>query len=262
MIRKFTWLTGRYAPGTHRFRVETSSDRKVFFIELLPPTVDFVVGEIYPPNPSHPIVKGDWTEVAALVSNIGRYEGRARVSLRDLTEGRVMYDQNVALGPDESRVVEFTWKTLRYDVGGHWLRVEAEAKYDADTSNNYSEQAWAEILTNRDITLGFGGGNPEPEQGMIVEALKPRIKSAPEVPAGIAVLNDAPSAIMERGFKPLQEMFSVDPLLQSGSLSGLAADLGEQDYRMSPFLCAQRQQPTGWLQTHRKQCPGVWALVR
>ena len=262
VIRKFTWLTGRYAPGTHRFRVETSSDRKVFFIELLPPTVDFVVGEIYPPNPSHPIVKGDWTEVAALVSNIGRYEGRARVSLRDLTEGRVMYDQNVALGPDESRVVEFTWKTLRYDVGGHWLRVEAEAKYDADTSNNYSEQAWAEILTNRDITLGFGGGNPEPEQGMIVEASKPRIKSAPEVPAGIAVLNDAPSAIMERGFKPLQEMLSVDPLLQSGSLSGLAADLGAQDYRMSPYLCAQRQQPTGWLQEHGKQCPGVWALVR
>ena len=262
VVRTFTWLTGRYAPGTHRFRIETSSDRRVFFVELLPPMVDFVVAEIYPPSPYHPIVKGDWAEVASLVRNAGRHAGKATVRLQDLTEGRVMYDQSVALGPDESRVVEFTWKTLRYDVGGHWLRVEAEAKHDVDTSNNYSEQAWVEILTNRDITLGFGDGNSEVGHEMMVEASKPRIRSVPEVPAGIAVLNDAPSAIMERGFEPLQEMIDVGSLSQSGPLSSFAADLGAQDYRVSPFLCAQRQQPTGWLQKHERQCPGVWALVR
>jgi len=205
-------------------------------------------------------VKGDWAEVAALVRNSGKYAGKATVQLQDLTEGRVMYDQNVALGPDESHVVEFTWKTLRYDMGEHWLRVEVEAKYDVDTSNNYSEQVWADILTNRDITLGFGGGNPEPEHEMMVEASEPRIRSVPEVPAGIAVLNDPPSAIVERGFEPLQEMFSVDLLFQNGPFSG--SDLSAQDYRMSPFLCAQRQQSTGWVQTHGEQCPGVWALVR
>ena len=260
VIRKFTWLTGRYAPGTYTFRVEIPNVSRAFRITLLPPTVDFVVARLYPPNPAYPIVKGDWAEVATLVSNVGKNAGKATVRLQDLTEARVMYDQSVALGPGESSVVEFTWKTLRYDVGEHWLRVEAEAKYDVDTSNNYSEQAWAEILTNRDITLGFDGGNPESE--MMVEASKPRIRSVPEVPAGIAVLNDAPSAIVERGLEPLREMFSVDPLFQSGPLSSFAADLGAQDYRMLPFLCAQRQQPTGWLQTHGKQCPGVWALVR
>ena len=48
----FTWRTGRYAPGTHTFRVETPNASRTFRIALLPPTVDFVVAEIYPPNPS------------------------------------------------------------------------------------------------------------------------------------------------------------------------------------------------------------------
>ena len=256
----FTWRTGRYAPGTHTFRVEIPGASRTFNIALLPPKVDFVVQEIYPPSPAHPIVKGDWVEVAAFVRNAGQYAGRATVTLRNLTHRRVMYRQNVSLAAGEGRVVEFTWKTLRYDVGVHELRVEATTSYDVDTSNNYSESAWAEILTNRDITLGFRANDPL--QQIAGETAKPRIRAAPEVPTGIAVLNDGPLAIVERGFEPLQETFSLNPPVQSGSLYGFDSDLGPQDYRMSPFLCTQQQQPTGWVQTHEEQCPGVWALVR
>ena len=147
-----------------------------------------------------------------------------------------MYKQSVSLEPDESRVVEFTWKTLRYDVGGHRLRVEAEAKYDVDMSNNYSESAWVEILTNRDITLGFG--NDYPSHQVVNETSKPRVKSAPDVLPAVTVLNDAPSATAERGIEPSQETL-----------------------RMSPLLCAQQQQRTPGWQPHQERCPGVWALV-
>ena len=253
---RFTWRTGRYAPGTHTFRVESVDASETFNVALLPPTVDFAVAAIYPPDSNYPIVKGDWVEVAAFVRNIGKYDGRARVSLRGLTEGRVMYEQSVALGPDESRIVEFTWKTLRYDLGDHWLRVEAEARHDVDTSNNYSESAWAGILTNRDITLGFGGGNPERE--MLFEASKSRVSVAGKHPEDIVVLNDAPSANAGQQFGPPQGAFSVKPLPREEP----AEDSVRPGYQMSPLLCALHQQPAIGLPAHRERCPGVWALVR
>ena len=107
----FTWRTGRYLPGTHTFGLESLNISETFRVALLPPTVDFVVAALYPPNSNYPIVKGDWAEVAAFVRNDGKYEGRATVRLLDLTEDRVMYSQSVNLPSGESRVVEFTWKT-------------------------------------------------------------------------------------------------------------------------------------------------------
>ena len=260
VVRKFTWRTGRYAPGTHRFRVETPNDRRVFFVELLPPTVDFAVVDIYPPHPSHPIVKGDWTEVAAFVRNVGQYKGRATIILRDITEGRTMYDQSVSLEPGESRIVEFTWKTLRYDLGGHWIRVEADAQYDVDRSNDRSEVAYTEILTNRDITLGFG--DDQPIQDIKAETSRARIRLTGERPEDIAVLNDAPLDTMTQQFAPPQRTFSVDPIPRAGSAGSHGMASGRQDYRMSPFQCAQNQRPTVGSQPRWEQCPGVWALVR
>ena len=251
----FTWRTGRYAPGVHTFRVETPNASRTFRIALLPPTVDFVVAEIYPPSPSHPIVKGDWVELAAFVRNVGEHGGRAEISLRNLTHHQVMYRRNVSLAAGEGRVVEFTWKTLRYDVGVHELRVEAATSYDVDTSNNYSESAWAEILTHRDITLGFGGNDPLQQAAGATS--KPRVRTAPEIPAAIVVLNDAPSAILEQEFAPHQENFSVNALLRRGSSSG--ADV--QGGRMSPFLCAKQRPMAVGLQNRQEQCPGVWAWV-
>ncbi|MCY3693099.1 MAG: hypothetical protein OXI54_10460 [Chloroflexota bacterium] len=260
VVRNFTWRTGRYAPGTHRFRIETPNDRRVFFVELLPPTVDFAVVDIYPPHPSHPIVKGDWMEVAAFVRNVGEYKGRATISLRDLTEGRTMYDQSVSLDPGESRIVEFTWKTLRYDPGGRWIRVEADAQYDVDRSNDRSEVVYAEIFTNRDITLGFG--HDQPIQGIRAETSRPRIKSAGERPENVAVLNDVPSETMIQQFAQPQTNFSVAPIPQERSAAYHGIALGRQDYRMSPFQCAQNQRPTVGSRPRWEQCPGVWALVR
>ena len=200
-------------------------------------------------------MKGDWVEVAAFVRNVGEHGGRAEISLRNLTHHQVMYRRNVSLAAGEGRVVEFTWKTLRYDVGVHELRVEAATSYDVDTSNNYSESAWAEILTNRDITLGFGGNDPL--QQILGTTSKPRVRSAPVVPAAIVVLNDAPSAILEQEFAPHQENFSVNALLRRGSSSG--ADV--QGGRMSPFLCAKQRPMAVGLQNRQEQCPGVWAWV-
>ncbi len=260
VVRKFTWRTGRYAPGTHRFRVETPNDRRVFFVELLPPTVDFAVVDIYPPHPSHPIVKGDWTEVAAFVRNVGEYKGRANIILRDITEGRTMYDQSVSLGPGESRIVEFTWKTLRYDLGGHWIRVEADAQYDVDRSNDHSEVAYTEILTNRDITLGFG--DDQPIQDIKAETSRARIRLTGERPEDIAVLNDVPLDTMTQQFAPPERTFSVDPIPRAGSAGSHGMASGRQDYWMSPFQCAQNQRPTVSSQPRWEQCPGVWALVR
>lgn len=260
VVRKFTWRTGRYAPGTHRFRVETPNDRRVFFVELLPPTVDFAVVDIYPPHPSHPIVKGDWTEVAAFVRNVGEYKGRATIILRDITEGRTMYDQSVSLDPGESRIVEFTWKTLRYDLGGHWIRVEADAQYDVDRSNDRSEVAYTEILTNRDITLGFG--DDQPIQDIKAETSRARIRLTGERPEDIAVLNDVPLDTMTQQFAPPERTFSVDPIPRAGSGGSHGMASGRRDYRMSPFQCAQNQRPMVGSQPRWEQCPGVWALVR
>ena len=253
---RFTWRTGRYVPGTHTFRVESVDAGETFNVTLLPPTVDFAVGAIYPPNSNYPIVKGDWVEVAAFVRNIGQYDGRANISLWDLTEGRVINEQSIALGPDGSHVVEFTWKTLRYDVGEHWLRVEAEAKHDVDMSNNYSDQARAEILTNRDISLGFGDGNPKQE--MMVEASKSRVSVVAKYPEDIVILNDAPSANAGQQLEPPQWTFSVNPLLGEASVE----DPGRRDQRMTPLLCAQQQRLTSGWQPHQEGCLGVWALVR
>lgn len=260
VVRNFTWRTGRYAPGTHLFRIETPNDRRVFFVELLPPAVDFAVMDIYPPNPSHPIVKGDWTEVAAFVRNVGEYKGRATISLRNLTEGRTMYDQSVSLDPGESRIVEFTWKTLRYDLGGHWIRVEADAQYDVDRSNDRSEVAYAEILTNRDITLGFG--DDQPIQDIRAETSRARIRSPGVHPEDIAVLNNVSLDTMTQQFAPPQGSFSVGPIPRAGSVGSHGMASGRQDYRMLPFQCAQTRRPTVGSQPRWEECPGVWALVR
>ena len=157
----FTWRTSRYSPGAHTFRVELGSlATQSFTVELLPPAVDFAVVELYPRNlSSRPVVKGDWVEVAAFVRNLGPYAGRATIKLRDLTHRETMYRRSIALGPGESRVVEFTWKTLRYAVGEHQLQAIADAQYDANRSNDNSDTASVTILTNRDITVGFGTGD-------------------------------------------------------------------------------------------------------
>ena len=159
----FTWRTSRYHYGDHTFRVAVpTAEPKTFTAALLPPAVDFTVVELYPVSPGYPIVKGDWVEVAAFVRNNGPDSGRAKIILRDLTERRNMYSNNVSLAPNETRIVAFTWKTLRYALGEHRLQAVAEAGHDASSDNDHSDVITATIITNRDITIGFGGVTPEP----------------------------------------------------------------------------------------------------
>ena len=125
----FIWRTGFYGPGVHALRAEVPGADAGIRVELTAPpapaakvkpintVVDVAAVALYPPSPNRPIVKGDWVEVAAFVRNVGTADARATVRLRDLTYDKVMYSKQVSLAAGESRIVEFTWKTLRYAVG-------------------------------------------------------------------------------------------------------------------------------------------------
>ena len=145
-------------------------------------------------------------------------------------------------------------------VGGHWLQVAADAQYDVDTSNNRSEVAYTEVLTNRDITLGFRGY--EPTREIIVETSRSRIRSAGERPEDIAVLNGAPAAAAERQLAQPQEIFSVGPLPPSAQTSQEGANRRLPTSRPSPSACAQQRRWTLGVRIDGELCPGVWALVR
>ena len=256
----FTWRTSNYEPGTHSFRLENAGGAETFSIVLLPQTVDFEVVEIRAPNPAYPIVKGDWVEVAALVRNNGKYEGRATISLWDMTHHRLMYEDGISLKAGESGVVEFTWKTLRYELGEHRLQVEAEAEYDTDTSNNNSGVARTEILTNRDITLGF----PEDYKGPQRSAPNSpgRIKTPAVSAIEIAVFGPGPAAMMTARFAPVFENPGVGRATELPTQTGRQISLQDDSYAPSPFQCAQNQHVAIGSRSGGEQCPGVWALVR
>ena len=130
---------------------------RTFEIELRPPEVDFAVVDFQAPDPLHPIVKGDWVEMTVVVQNQGPYAGRGTVYLLDAADLVTMYDDSVSLEPGEFKDVEFTWKTLRYPVGAHELLVRVDAEHDTDSDNNQSDRVRVHLLTDRDITVGFGG---------------------------------------------------------------------------------------------------------
>ena len=256
----FTWRTSRYPPGSHSFRVETANGNQTFRIDLLPQTVDFEVVEIHAPNPAYPIVKGDWVEVTALVRNVGKYEGRATISLWDMTHHRLMYEDGISLKAGESGVVEFTWKTLRYELGEHRLQVEAEAEYDTDTSNNNSGVARTEILTNRDITLGF----PEDYKGPQRSAPNSpaRIKTPGVSAIEIAVFGPDPAATMTAQFAPVFENPEVSRATETPTQTTSGTSARDDSFAPSPFQCAQNQHVAMGSRSGGEQCPGVWALVR
>ena len=258
----FTWRTSRYAPGIHAFRVETDFGNQTFFVELLPPTVDFEVVDIYPPNSAYPIVKGDWVEVEAFVRNIGKYAGKGKITLWNLTHERPMYEKSITLEPEESSVVVFTWKTLRYEIGEHLLRVESEAERDTDPFNDYSDTASVNVITSRDITIGF----PKKFAGPFSARRNhpPTVATDSEVSAEISVVSAHPTFAMRQQYSP--------SWLESGSnelagtrpqASGPAYTRGS-DRAPSPLICAQQRRLTHrvaiqWVILPRSM--GVGALI-
>ena len=256
----FTWRTSRYAPGIHAFRVETDFGNQTFFIELLPPTVDFEVVDIYPPNSAYPIVKGDWVEVEAFVRNIGKYAGKGKITLWNLTHERPMYEDSITLEPEESSVVVFTWKTLRYEIGEHLVRVEAEAEHDTDPFNDYSDTASVNVITSRDITIGF----PKKFAGPFSARRNhpPAVAADSEVSAEISVVSAHPTFAMRQQYSPSWLESGSNELAGTRPQASGPAYTRDSDRVPSPLICAQqRRLTTGW-RANGSYCPGVWALVR
>ena len=256
----FTWRTGRYHYGEHTFRVEIpTANPHTFTATLLPPTVDFAVAQLYPPSASYPIVKGDWVEVAAFVRNFGPYTGRAQVVLRDLTERRAMYSQNITLPPGGARVVEFTWKTLRYDAGQHRIQVSVAASHDTNPDNDYSEIASVSILPNRDIIVGFGDDDDDIPAAIAAAMAAPNIRVPARYPPEIIVLNagaggtvvapmTAPSVEAGFGAPPHQSRPPTDADLTSSTEDA--------------FQCVQLQRRMGYILPRSLLCPNAPPLVR
>ena len=163
----FQWRTGRYTPGTHSFRVVIPNQSpgdpplasQVFNLVLLAPLADFAVENITVPDIGRPFVQGEWIPIAALVRNLGPSQGRGTLTLEDATDAThlaEMYQRSITLEPGESRRVEFTWKSLRYDPGVRHLRVVADGDYDPTHHNNRTQLATVALLPNQDIIIGFG----------------------------------------------------------------------------------------------------------
>ena len=259
----FTWRTSRYAPGAHHFRVEVgvgASTVRRFTIELHPPTVDFAVAEIYPPSVAHPVVKGDWVEVAAFVRNLGSHGGRATIHLYNDTEHKAMYSKNLSLAPGESKVVEFTWKTLRYTEGENEIFVLSNAAYDENRDNDRSPTAIVNILTNRDITVGFGIGD--------LPDTTADATSVPSIRTTAAYLDEI--LVLGAGSPPAGRVTLAPPTAQIGAQPQRHDDADHpaaihrlwQSAQTSATDCVRLQSLLGQNQPRAVLCPDAPALIR
>ena len=259
----FDWRTSRYEPGEHLFRVQiigVVGAVRDFAIELLPPAVDFAVVDFLPPEPLRPTVKGDWVHITAVVQNLGPHAGRGVVVLLDNVNHDPMYEKSVSLEPGEARNVEFTWKTLRYPVGEYDLLVRIDAEFDTNSTNDHSDPARVHLLTNRDITVGFGNdiqpavfGEPTGEAAM---------RSASIYPSEIQVTSEAQlpvdNLISPVSYSPMR----VPPRPTSSKYHPARVYWLWRAAQISPWKCARFQQLTGTSQPRAVICPQAATLVR
>ncbi|MDE2788756.1 MAG: hypothetical protein OXL37_19160 [Chloroflexota bacterium] len=259
----FTWRTSRYEPGDHVFRAQipgVAGAIREFEIELRPPAVDFAVAEFRPPDPLHLIVKGDWVEITVVVQNQGPYAGRGTVYLLNAANLDTMYEQSASLEPGEFRNVEFTWKTLRYPVGEYDLLVRVEAEYDTDPDNDHSDPARVHLLTDRDITVGFGNN------------VRPTVFAEPTSEAALRVAPWYPNDIQIAGV----DRFTIDRPMSPASESSIGVapkpTAGKYDpsrmywhwrsAQVSTWECARFQRTIGESLPRAVVCPKAPALVR
>ena len=259
----FTWRTSRYRPGLHQFRVEIGDGSTIvhpFTIELLQPVADFAVLDIYPPPAQYPVVKGDWVEVAAFVGNLGPHQGRATIDLYNETERRTMYSKSVSLAPGESRVVEFTWKTLRYPEGEHRVSIKADAAYDKNAANDQSAIVSVNILTNRDITLGLGE-EILPEHITDASA-KPAIRTRADYPNEIFTLDVDTSEAGGVALAPSIGQWPMEPEPSVSASHPSQVQRLRKSAETSPGDCARYQSLIGESQPRAVLCPSAPALLR
>ena len=259
----FTWRTSRYEPGDHVFRVQipgVAGAFRTFDIELRPPEVDFAVVSFQTPDPMRPIVKGDWVEITVVLQNQGPYPGRGTVYLLNGYNADAMYEQSASLEPGEFREVEFTWKTLRYPVGGYELLARVDAEHDTDHSNDRSDLAPVHLLTDRDITVGFGS------------AVRPAVFAEPTSKVSLSSIpryrNDI--SVVGNGHTPVDRPIAAASDLSMG-VSPQPANRNSDPVRMywrwrsaqkSPWQCARLQQTVGESLPRAVVCPKAPALVR
>ncbi len=259
----FTWRTSRYAPGTHRFRVEIgaggSSGRR-FTIELLPPAADFSVVEIYSPSVAHPVVKGDWVEVAALVRNLGPHQGRTTIHVYNETERKAIYSKSLSLGAGESRVVAFTWKTLRYSEGENRIFILSNAAYDENTDNDRSQTAIVNILTNRDITVGFRTGNPPDTMANATSV--PSIRTTAAYLDEILVLGSGSPPAGRVTLVPPSEQIGAQPQRHNQADDPVLIPRLRQSAQTSATDCVRLQMLLGQNQPRGVLCPNAPTLIR
>ncbi len=259
----FTWRTSRYEPGDHLFRVQipgVAGAVRTFEIGLRPAEVDFAVVNIQAPDPLRPIVKGDWVEITALVQNQGPYAGRGTVYLLDSANLDTMYEHGASLEPGEFREVEFTWKTLRYPVGGYELLARVDAEYDTDPDNDESDRVHVHLLTNRDITVGFGNDH------------RPVVFAEPASEADLSAIARYRNDILVVGKRqtPIDRPVapaSGPPMDVSPNPTGGNYDPARMYWRwrsaqLSPWECARYQREIGESLPRAVVCSKAPALVR
>ena len=259
----FEWRTTRYEPGDHVFRAQipgVAGAIREFEIELRPPEVDFAVVEIYPPDPLRPIVKGDWVQITAVVRNLGPYAGRGVVTLLNEADADTMYEKSASLEPGESRDVEFTWKTLRYPVGGYDLLVRVDAEYDTEPSNDVSDPMQVRLLTDRDITVGFGNNvRPAVFAEPTSEAV---LRAAPWYPNDIQIAGVDRFMIAPPMSPASESSIGVAPKPMSGKYDPSRMYWQWRSAQISPWECARFQQTVGESLPRAVVCPHAPALVR
>ena len=259
----FTWRTSRYEPGDHTFRVQipgVAGTVREFEIELLPREVDFEVVDFQTPDPLHPIVKGDWVEITVVLQNQGPYPGRGTVYLLNGANPDVMYEQAASLEPGEFREVEFTWKTLRYPVGGYELLARVDAKYDTDPSNDRSDLAPVHLLTDRDITVGFGSAvRPAVFAEPISEA---DLSSIPRYRQDIVVVGNSQPPLDRPVVTPSDAPMGVSPKPTGGDYDPARMYWRWRSAQTSPWECARYQRTVGETLPRAVVCPRAPALVR
>ena len=259
----FTWRTSRYEPGDHLFRVQipgVAGAVREFEIELLPPEVDFAVLDFKTPDPLHPIVKGDWVEITVVLQNQGPYPGRGTVYLLNGANPDAMYEQAASLEPGEFREVEFTWKTLRYPVGGYELLARVDAKHDTDPSNDRSDLAPVHLLTDRDITVGFGSAVRPSVFAEPTSAAD--LSSIPRYRQDIVVVGNSQPPLDRPVVTPSDAPMGVSPKPAGGDYDPARMYWRWRSAQVSPWECARYQRTVGESQPRAVACPRAPALVR
>ena len=259
----FTWRTSRYEPGDHVFRVQipgVAGATRTFEIGLRPPEVDFAILGFQTPDPLHPIVKGDWVEMTVVVQNQGPYAGRGTVYLLNSANLGTMYEQSASLEPDEFREMEFTWKTLRYPVGGYELLARVDAEYDTDSDNDESDRVRVHLLTDRDITVGFGNN------------VRPAVFAEPVAQADLSSIARYRNDILVVGSRetPIDRPINAE----SGPPIGASPKPASENYdpatmywqwrsaQLSPWACARYQGTIGESLPRAVLCPRAPGVVR